>query len=196
MASYRGYTKGINDAALKKFIDNYTARMVSIAKQAGLAAMKELREAAVDKWYNGKNSKSMKRSTKYEIASVKQSNHKIDIVVRSYVDPSKFRDDREDSSHSKVVKWRERHEVDGWRYCGVGEPREAIDMPYSVGEYLFRLPWEEGIIGLPPHERYTGTGWVNPNGDTTQETTLQHDVEKHLSKHWDETVKTKFDEMK
>lgn len=214
----RGYTKGINDKELKKAIDNYTARIVTIAAQAGKKAMQELRESAVKKWYKDSTAQyAMHKSTCYESDTPKQSNNKIEITIRSYINTEEFENQKRIASennqykhpYSNVKKWRERHEFgnrgsDGkkggtgyWTYYD-REPsektllRETLKMPYSIGEYLFNLPWEEGIIGLPPKERHTGTGWENPK--PIQREPLKN-IEEGMKKKWGKTVQKHFDEL-
>lgn len=218
MPTIRGYKKGIDDAALKKMIDNYTARIVTIAAKAGKEAMKELRESAVKNWYSSTAQYAMHKATHYESDSPKQSKGKIEITIRSYVDIDEFENHKRIASsnnkyrspYENVRRWRERHEKDGWRYYGKEQvhmnrdnlnklgtyqpSRAALNMPYSIGEYLFRLPWEEGIVGLPPHERYTDTGWVNPKPNKDRDS-LREYVNDYINKKWKKTVQEKFNKL-
>lgn len=219
MPSIRGYKKGINDQALKKAVDRYTAHIATIAAKAGKEAMIELRTSAVKNWYHSTASEHMNKSTKVESDTPRQGDKKIEITIRSYIDIDEYEASKSSASernkfsspYDSVKRWRERHEKDGWRYygkeqvhmdkdnlnkLGVNQPsRAAIQMPYSVGEYLFRLPWEEGIIGLPPHERFTGTGWENPAKNIDRDNSLYEYVKKYFEKKWAKTVSKKFSEL-
>ena len=220
MPSIRGYKKGINDKELKKAIDRYTSHIATIAAKAGREAMRELRRSAVKKWYNGSTASGhMNNATIVESDSPKQKKGKIEITIRSYVDIAKFEASKKNASennkfsspYENVVKWRERHEIgnrgsDG-RRGGTGywtyydrEPsnknplREVMNMKYSIGEYLFKLPWDDGTIGLPPNARDTGTGWVNPK-PIVRDPSLEEYVKKYLKDKWEETVSEKFAEF-
>lgn len=220
MPSIRGYKKGINNQALKDFVDKYTAHIATIAKNAGIEAMKELRTSAVKRWYNSTAHNAMNGATIYEADLPKQGNRKIEITIRSYIDINKFESLKKSASdrnqfsspYDSLKRWRYRHEIgnrgsDGkrggsgyWTYYDRNPSdenplRKVISMPYSIGEYLFNLPWEEGIIGLPPYERHTGTGWVNPAGNTMREISLKEYLDKDLEKKWAKTVRKKFAEL-
>ena len=219
MPSIRGYKKGIDNQALKQAIDRYTAHIATVAANAGKAAMKEIRTKAVESWYHSTASTHMNSSTKVESDPPKQGDKKIEITIRSYIDINMFEASKQSASernmfsspYESVKRWRERHEKNGWRYygreqvhmdkdnlnrLGTYQPsREALSMPYSIGEFLFRLPWEEGIVGLPPHERFTGTGWDNPAKNITREKSLREYVEDILVKKWARTVNKKMKEI-
>lgn len=218
MPSIRGYKKGINDKALRDVVDKYTAHVATVAAQAGKSAMYDLRRQAVENWYSSTGSNHMNKALKVESDKPKQGNRKIEITIRSYIDIDVFEESKRGASernkysspYESVRRWRERHEKDGWRYygkeqvrmdendlnkLGIHQPsRPAINMPYSIGEYLFRLPWEEGIVGLPPKERFTDTGWVNPakKRKNTRRSTLEGYVNKYMKKRWPTTVKDEF----
>ena len=220
MPTIRGYKKGIDDKALKKVIDNYTAHLTTIAANAGKEAMKELRTSAVKNWYNSTASSAMNMATHYESDSPKQSKGKIEITIRSYVNIDEFENYKREASmnnkhrspYENLQRWRKRHEEgnrgsDGkrgstgyWTYYD-REPSETnplravIDMPYTIGEYLFRLPWEEGIVGLPPHERHTGTGWVNPKPNKSRDPLGTYVKDYINDKKWKKTVQKHFDKM-
>lgn len=224
MASIRGYKKGIKDPELRKFIDNYTARVITAATTAGKESMKELRESIVKKWYNSEESraKHMKAATRYEAESPKKTGHIYEITITSYVDPVLYERSKESSSsrnwfsspYESVKRWRERHEIgnrgsDGkrggtghWTYYDRNPSeknplRDVMPMPYTIGEYLFNLPWEEGIFGLPPEARHTKTGWKNPAKNTVnQHGSLESYINKNLTERkWKQTVQKKFDEI-
>lgn len=204
MPSIRGYKRGIDSQALKQAVDKYTAHVATIAAKAGREAMRELRISAVERWYNSTANVHMNSATIVESDSPKQGDKKIEITIRSYVDIDKFEESKRGASsrnlfsspYESVKSWRERHEVDGWQYYGRGERHPAIDMPYSIGEYLFKLPWEEGIFALPPHERHTGTGWVNPAKNVyKKDGSLEIYLKKDLQKKWARTVSRKFSEL-
>ena len=129
-------------------------------------------------------------------SKIKQSGDKLIITVTSYVDVNKYdaekraRSDRNyfKDSYTGLAKWRERHEKDGWTYYNKRESydnptRSAIFMPYSIPEYLFVMPWEEGLRSLPLRERFTDTGWVwsNPPANAEKESLRQY-VTKRLQK--------------
>lgn len=222
MPTIRGSKKGIDDKALKKVIDNYTAHIATIAARAGREAMKELRESAVKKWYNSTAQYAMHNSTYYESDPPKQSKGKIEITIRSYVNIDEFEDHKRIASknnkmrspYENLLRWRERHEKgnrgsDGKR-SGTGywtyydrEPSETtklrtvLEMPYTIGEYLFNLPWEEGIVGLPPKERKTGTGWVNPKPTNPKEPLKDflNGEQGQIKKKWNKAVQKKFNEL-
>ena len=86
---------------------------------------------------------------------------------------------------------------DNLNKLGTYQPsRPAINMPYSIGEYLFRLQWNEGLIGLPPQERYTDTGWVNPAKNVYNKNgSLEAYLKKDLANKWEKTVYKKFAEL-
>ena len=90
MPSIRGYKKGIDNEALKQAVDKYTAHIATIAAQAGREVMRELRRAAVKRWYNSTAHKHMNNATIVESDSPKQGDKKIEITIRSYVDIDKF----------------------------------------------------------------------------------------------------------
>lgn len=222
MSSIRGYKKGIDNAELKKFIDKYTDHIAHAAAQAGKEAMKELRESVVKGWYNSTAARHMNFATKYEASDPKKVGNIINITVKSYVDSELFEQSKANSSlrnwfaspYESVKRWRERHEIgnrgsDGkrggtgyWTYYdrnpSLKNPlRKVIDMPYSIGEYLFMLPWEEGIFGLPPEARHTGTRWKNPAKNTTNKKgALEPYLKSRMEKKWAKTVQKKFDEIK
>ena len=198
MPTIRGYTKGINNKELKRFINNYMARITTIAKNAGLEAMKELRESVVTKWYGGTpSSKAMNASTIYESkpSDIKQKKGKIEITVRSYIDSGIYESAIASFSprkYTSVSRWKEKHEKP-WQFYGKGEVYTPLKMDFTVGEFLFNLPWEEGMIGLPPKERYTGTKWVNPakkiyNGNGN----LDDYLNNQMREKWNSAVKKKF----
>lgn len=215
MPSIRGYKKGIDSQALKEFVDKYTAHMATIAAKAGKQVMENIRSAAVRTWYHSTAEVAMNESTVYESDSPKQAKNKIEITIRSYIDINKFEEMKRSASdrnwfaspYESVKRWRERHEKDGWRYygresvhmyeenlnrLGTYQPsRPAISMPYSIGEYLFNLPWEEGIVGLPEEERYTDTGWVNPSKNA-QRDSLKSYVNERFKKEWSKQVNEEF----
>lgn len=220
MPTIRGYKKGIDNRALKKAIDNYTAHIATLAAQAGKKAMKELRESAVKKWYNSTAQYAMHCSTHYESDSPKQLEGKIEITIRSYVNLDEFENykrkasenNKHRSPYEDLQRWRERHEIgnrgsDGkrggtgyWTYYD-REPSEnnplrtVLNMPYTIGEYLFKLPWEEGIVGLPPKERHTGTGWVNPKPNKDREP-LEGYVKEYMNdRKWKKTVQEHFNKL-
>ena len=220
--SIKGYTKGINNAALKQFINNYTARLTTVAAEAGKQAMRELRRSAVKNWYNSTAQEAMNKATYYESDPPKPSGDKIEITIRSYVNTEEFENYKRAASNSNkykspyenVRKWRERHEFgnrgsDGKRTnIGAGywtyydrEPSEetslrtVLEMPYTIGEYLFILPWKEGIVGLPPKARHTDTGWDNPKSNKSREP-LESYANKYIKKRWDKTVQEYFDKLR
>ena len=221
MATVRGYKKGIDNKELKEFIDKYTTHLVTLAARAGRESMKELREAIVKRWYNSTASRHMDYATVYESENKKTGNT-IEITITSYIDPNKFEESKEaassrnlfSSSYESLKKWRKRHEIgnrgsDGkkggtgyWTYYDRNPSeenplRQAIPMPYSIGEYLFKLPWEEGIFGLPPEARNTGSSWKNPAKNTTNKKgALEPYLNKALKKEWKKTVQKKFDEIR
>lgn len=218
MPSIRGYKKGIDNNELKKVIDRYTAHITTIATQAGKEAMHDLRKAAVKRWYNSTAHQHMNNATVVESDSPKQRDKKIEIIIRSYVDVNLFEVSKASASdrnlfsspYDSLVRWRKRHEIgnrgsDGtkggtgyWTYYDRNPSNEnplrtVIDMPYSIGEYLFKLPWEEGILGLPPKARHTGTGWENPAKNIyNKHGSLESYLKKDLEKKWAKTVRNKF----
>lgn len=221
MPTIRGYKKGIDNEALKKAIDNYTAHIATVAARAGREAMKELRESAVKNWYGDSTAQyAMHNSTHYESDSPKQSKDKIEITIRSYINIDEFENckriasvnNKYRSPYEDLQRWRERHEKgnrgsDGkrggtgyWTYYDRNPSektplRTVIDMPYTIGEYLFKLPWEEGIVGLPPKERHTGTGWVNPKPNKSRDPLSGYVKEYMDDKKWGKTVRKKFNEL-
>ena len=68
-------------------------------------------------------------------------------------------------------------------------------MNYTIGEYLFKLPWEEGIIGLPPYARNTKTGWENPK-PIVKEKSLEAFLKEDMKKKWDKQVRKEFKTLK
>ena len=213
MSTIRGYTKGINNKDLKDLIDSYASKMVTVAKRAGLEAMEEIRKNAVNTWYKSTARHAMNTSTKYKVESVSQKGTEIKIVFRSYVDMSEFEALKSEASsrnlysspYSSIVEWRKRHEKDGWQYKGVKQPQmdddihsksfPAVNMPYSIGEYMFRLPWEKGILGLPPYEKHTGTKWINPDPSKKRKQ-LKGYVEGRFKKEWEKKFTEKYNKMK
>ena len=108
---------------------------------------------------------------------------------------------RKSGTYGKVERWRERHERDGWTYYNLGvNPQPAIKMECTISEYLFNLPWNEGIRALPPYERHTGTGWENPfaekksvgKGKGILETYLNNQFKRGK---WGQTVQDEFDKL-
>lgn len=212
MPSIRGYKKGIDDKSLRDVIDKYTAHITTVAAKAGKKAMYKLRTSAVKRWYNSTAALAMNDATIYESDMPKQKNKQIEITIRSYVDIDLFEEYKKSASernsmsspYENLSRWRKRHEKDGWRYLGVKQPQmdddiykksfPAIKMPYSIGEYLFKLPWEEGIIGLPPNARNTGTGWKNPK-PIIKELSLESYLKKDLNKKWAKEVRKEFAEL-
>ena len=219
MPTIRGNTRGIDDAALKKIIDQYVDRIVRVVTTAGKEVMKELRIAAVKRWYNSTAANAMNNATKVESDSPKQNKDTITITIRSYVDVNEYEAQRIVSSernlysspYNSVVRWRERHEIGNrdsegnrggtgfWTYYDQNPSksnplRKVMSMPYSIGEYLFKLPWEEGIFGLPPQARDTGTGWVNPK-NSTKGSSLKEYVEEDIKNKAEKKVNEKFWEL-
>lgn len=197
MATYRGSTKGIDDAALKEAINKYCGHVANIAASAGKKLMEKVRSAAVRGWYKNSSGDAMNNSTIYE-SKIKQYNGNYTITITSYIDINMFeaekrsRSDRNyfKDSYSGLEKWRERHERDGWTYYNKRESydnptRSAIFMPYSIPEYLFVMPWEEGLRSLPLRERFTDTGWEwsNPPANAQGKPLRQH-VTARLQKEW------------
>ena len=212
MPSIRGYSKGIDNKALKNAIDKYTAHIVTIAKQAGLEAMKEIRTAAVNSWYKRNSHNAMNSATVYEANKLKQYDNKVEITITSYVDIDKYEHYKREASennlysspYESVKMWRERHEKNGWKYLGIKQPQmdddiyqksfPAVDMKWSIGEYLFVLPWKEGIKGLPDKERHTGTKWINPAKRMKVKHNLETRVDNYFKKRWAKTVNKMFAE--
>lgn len=222
MSSIRGYKAGINNPELKRLIDRYTEHFVRVAITAGKESMKELRESIVQQWYNSTAARHMKYATKYEADTPKKTGSIIEITIKSYVDSDLFEESKANAStrnwfaspYESVKRWRERHEIgnrgsDGkrggtghWTYYDRNPSeknplRNVISMPYTIGEYLFNLPWEEGIFGLPPEARHTDTGWKNPAKNTkNKKGALEPYLNKEIKKKWNKTVQSKFDEIK
>lgn len=197
MATFRGNTKGIDDAALKEAINKYCGSIANKAANAGLKLMEKVRSAAVRGWYNNSSGDAMNNSTIYK-SKIHQNNGNYTITITSYVDINMFeaekrsRSDRNyfKDSYSSLEQWRERHERDGWTYYNKREShdnptRSAIFMPYSVPEYLFVMPWMEGLRSLPLRERYTDTGWEwsSPPANA-QGKPLRDHVVKRLKDEW------------
>lgn len=207
MATYRGNTKGINDSALKEAINKYCGQVAVSAASAGKQLMEQVRSAAVRGWYQSTSADAMNMATTYT-SKIKQKNGNYTITITSSVDEDAFEQEKEARStrdyykdtFQSLVDWRRRHEIgnrgsDGkiggtgyWTYYN-REPsqsnplRATIPMPYSIGEYLFRLPWERGIKGLPPYEEQTGTGWRNPK-PLSGKGILKKYVSKRLKAEW------------
>ena len=211
MATIRGIHKGINDKALKEAIDNFCKETIHKAAVAGERLMREKRSSAVRTWYHSTSAIAMNDATHYVRSKVEQKGSEFVVTITSYVDENEFEEKKQERSerdqlrntYSKLVSWRYRHEKgnrgsDGRRKKNGGywtymdrEPstksdeyrlREVIAMPYTIGEYMFNLPWEEGIIGLPPEARKTDTGWKNPK--SSQKDPLNKYVKEQLKKEW------------
>ena len=209
MATIRGVHKGINDKALKNAIDNFCKETIHKAAVAGERLMREKRSSAVRTWYNSSSARAMNESTHYVRSKVKQNSDEFVITITSYVDEHEFEAIKKATSerdyyrntYSNLAAWRYRHEIgnrgsDGrrggtgyWTYMD-REPSEnnplrtPIDMPYSIGEYMFNLPWEKGITGLPPYAKATGTGWRNTKTTRGKKGNLRSYVKKQLKKVW------------
>ena len=205
MSTIRGNKKGIKDKALRELIDRYTSRMAAAAAQAGKEVLKELRESAVLKWYSSDDSftgNAMNKATKYKSTILSSKGDEINILISSDIDFSKFDSVMSGSNkYHSIHEWRKRHEKDGWRYYGRGAKRKKIDMPLSVSEYIYNLPWEEGLTALPPHERKTGTGWKNPASEENIYNSLGNlevylkNKDGEIAKKWGKAVQKRFNEI-
>ena len=183
----------INQSELEKQIfDKIIKPSVRHWNDAGMEAMKIVREKSVKKWY-GKNGlrswgKAMNEATFYRSKTEFKSN-KIVVTVESKIDIGKYKSLKGNDLRG-INRWRDRHEEDGWTFLKKdgtrSEPQPAVEMPIeTTAEYLINLKWNKGIVKLPKKSSI-GTDWVNK--DFKQDEPLKDVVAKNIKTDWEKTV--------
>lgn len=185
----------MNNAAMQRAVDRITYQVAMKAKDMGLEAMRELTTTGITEWYKkmGSRSKTLIRSMDYKVSNITQDSNFVYIDITAYLDMEKYAYFNSHTNIRKnVYKWREKHEENGWRYYGVGEPQPAIPMPMSVPEYMADLQWNQGILGLPEKGKYTS--WVNPN--FKQDESLYNYTSKYIADKWRSTIRQKVEKQR
>lgn len=185
----------MNNAAMQRAVDRITYQVAMEAKDMGLEAMRELTTTGITEWYKkmGSRSKTLIRSMDYKVSNITQDSNFVYIDITAYLDMEKYAYFNSHTNIRKnVYKWREKHEENGWRYYGVGEPQPAIQMPMSVPEYMADLQWNQGILGLPEKGKYTS--WVNPN--FKQDESLYNYTSKYIADKWRSTIRQKVEKQR
>lgn len=187
----------INNVALEKqVIEQIIKPAAKKYNQAGIKALKEIREKSVTKWY-GVNSirgvgMSLNESTFYR-SKIKSDSKGVSIIVTSSVNIKKY-EALKGNGLRGINRWRKKHEVEGWTYIKkdgtMSDEMPAVRMTKynTTAEYVIGLKWDKGIVKLPKKSsKEVGTDWVNRDYKKASQT-LKNAVKESIEKSWDETV--------
>ena len=136
----------VDESALQKALDRLVENEVNHWRQAGIEALKQVREGAVGTWYNnGKGrSNNINFATIYEskMTGTGRNSETVTITISSYVDSEMYKDivlaNQENSYFanwtSGIEGWKNRHSKNGWTYYNKpnGTPHPAISMHYTT----------------------------------------------------------------
>lgn len=163
------FTKGnrINDQisgrAFKVFLDKESRKIINkkvrTVKKVAPEEMKRTRRFITNLWFDTEgDGYAFEQSYEAKVVYTRfTGNANVKIYLSSWVNLDKL---FSLSNHVDLDKWIDRHE----------KFSDQLDWEYTEKEWIFHLPWDEGVIGLPKYastyeylygEKYDGPGWKN-----------------------------------